>query len=156
MTRDKLIDYLNQVFVDKDELYLISSESENLETGSVFIKRWSDRLNSYSSVFKCFTYSGKSKSGWKVGDNIIWYIILYINGDNKEFIIPVETGFLGESITIDFLKIFKNRLEEFIKANEVYQEKLNNIIKLRNIENIQSEIREFKLNDIGIKSENQE
>lgn len=156
MTRDKLIDCLNRVF-DKDELYLISSESVNLETDNVFIKKWSDKLNSYSSIAKCFTYAGKLKSGWKSGDNIIWYIIIYINGDNKDFLIPdVEAGFLAESITMDFLKIFKNRLEEFIKVNNIYQEKMNSIIKLRNIENIQSEIREFKLNDIGIKNEKQE
>jgi len=153
MTRDKLIEISKEVFNDNG--YFISTESES-ETADIYVKKWSKKLNNYGVIFKLFTYAGKL-TGWKSGDNIIWYIHFSINGDTKSFLIPdEESGFRGESIAKDFIKLFRLRIDEYLIISKEYESKLDNLIKLKNLEDIQSIIRDFKLNEIGIKSENQE
>lgn len=149
MTRDKLIEILTEVFSDTD--YSISPERGDKDTGSFYVKRWSDKLNQYSPVFKIFTYAGKSRSGWKISDDIIWYIHLNLDNDTKEFLIPdLENEHGSESITKDFLKVFKVRVEEYLIVKREHDNKLNDIMKLKKIDIIQSEIRDFKLDNIGV------
>ena len=159
MTRSKLKEILTDIF---SEGYMISSDYQGIsekekETGSFYVKKWSEKLNSYSPVFKIFTYAGKSGSGWKWGDNIIWYIHLTLHDDTKEFLIPYEESpeTWSKSITIDFLNLFKFRMEEYLDIKKEYDDKLNAVIKLKRTDTIQSEIRDFKLGDI-FKSEKQE
>jgi len=146
MTRSKLKEILTEIF---SEGYMISPGYQGFyekETGSFYVKKWSEKLNGYSPVFKVLVGNGVM---------ILYGIHLTLHDDTKEFLIPDLENGQGESITKDFLKLFKFRMEEYLTIKKEYDDKLNALIKLKRTDTIQSEIRDFKLGGI-FKSEKQE
>jgi hypothetical protein len=148
MTRSKLKEILTEIF---SEGYMISPGYQGFyekETGSFYVKKWSEKLNGYSPVFKVLVGNGVM---------ILYGIHLTLHDDTKEFLIPYEESpeTWSKSITIDFLNLFKFRMEEYLDIKKEYDDKLNALIKLKRTDTIQSEIRDFKLGGI-FKSEKQE
>lgn len=146
MTRLDLINILNRKIPDN---FKISDKSEsNEKTSSIYIGRYSERLKSYTTILKCFTYSSNKKSGWKEGEKITWYFDFYMDNDNRRFLIP-------DKQTEDFIELFLYRYCKYLDIKDEYSKIFNSIFILSNGDRVKSEIRDFKIKNV-IKSENQE
>lgn len=146
MTRLDLINILKKKIPNN---FKISDKSEgNEKTSSIYIGKYSEKLKSYITVLKCFTYSSSKKSGWKDGDEIIWYFNFYADNDNRSFLIP-------DTSTEDFIELFLHRYYKYLDIKDEYCRIFHSISILSNEDRIKTEIRDLKINNI-IKNENQE
>lgn len=146
MKRLNLINILNNKLPKN---WKISEKLEGDEkTSSIYIGKYSKKLKSHITILKCFTYSSNKKSGWKDGEDIIWYFDFYIDSESKRFLIPNQS-------TDDFIEIFLHRYSKYLDIKDEYNKIFNSIFILSNEDKIKTEIRDFKIKSI-IKNENQE
>jgi len=147
MKRTELINILNKYL--PNDWKISDKVDKDIETSSIYIGRYSERLGSYITNLKCFTYSGKYKESKITNrENDIWYFHFYMDGDNKEFIIP------NDESCESFIEIFINRYVIYLDLKKEIDKVANSIFILSS-KKIKEEIREHKINKV-IKSENQE
>lgn len=124
-------------------------EKSNIETRTIHISKYSEKLKCYITILKCYTYSSHRNSGWKLGDPIIWYFDFNLDDVyNKQITIPEES-------TEDFVDLFLNRYSSWLRVKSKLSKIQNSIFILSQDDKVRSEIRNFKIENIT-KSENQE
>jgi hypothetical protein len=141
MNRDKLIELIKIAF--NDDKYRVE---DGISTEPIYIKTYSNRLKRWCSEIKCYTYKDK----YKVEDPTNWYLNIYLGGNGVDLLIPKAS----EQYTLDFLNIFKSRLDNYLLIKNDYDSAINSLLKLKIPSIIQSEIRDFKISSIGIDIEN--
>ena len=119
---EDISDILNRVFCDGFEI--------SQHNGTFFIKTFSEKLDKFVSNIKC-------DSTELFG---IWYLSITISDENVKF-------YIDEKFPFEYMCIFRDNFLELRKNEKLFNESLNNIMRLKSDDILQI-VRDYKLDKL--------